>query len=81
MKTKELLHKIFFGETALDSLIEGVYAHNYTDPAIQQQIRDRYIKTHTPEVTPITDPLKFDPLNPPQGWVYDPYYEFWIKTK
>ena len=78
---KELLKKIFFGETTFDYLIEGVYAHQYDNEEIKNQIRNQYIKTHTPKVTPITDPLKFDPLNPPNGWVYDPYYEFWIELK
>ena len=76
---KELLKKIFFGETTYDNLIEGVYAHYYQDESIKQQIRNQYVKTHTPEVTPFTDPLKFDPLNPPDGWAYDPYYEFWVR--
>ena len=78
---KELLKKIFFGETTYDNLIEGVYAHQYQNEAIKNQIQEQYIKNHTPEINPFTDPLKFDPLNPPEGWAYDPYYEFWINTK
>jgi|LakMenEpi03Aug12_release.lakeMendotaPanAssembly.Ray.scaffolds.fasta_scaffold3902019_1 hypothetical protein len=78
---KELLKKIFFGETTYDDLIEGVYAHNYQNEEIRNKIREQYIKTHTVEETPFTHPLKYDPLNPPEGWIYDPYYEFWIKTK
>jgi hypothetical protein len=80
-KMKELLKKIFFGETTYDYLIEGVAAHHYKDEAVRQQIKEQYIKTHTPEITPFTDPLKFDPFNPPEGWSYDPYYECWIKYK
>ena len=78
---KELLKKIFFGETTYDRLIEGVYAHQYQDEEVRRQITEEYIKTHTVEETPLTHPLKYDPLNPPKGWIYDPYYEFWIKVK
>lgn len=78
---KELLKKIFFGETTYDHLIEGVPAHEYKNEDIRQMIKEQYIRTHTPKITPITDPLKFDPFNPPEGWIYDPYYEFWIKLK
>jgi hypothetical protein len=76
---KELLKKILFGHTEYDHLIEGVYAHEYQDEIIKKKITEQYIKKHSLEVTPITDPLKFDPLNPPDGWTYDPYYELWIK--
>ena len=78
---KELFKKILFGETAYDNLIEGVYAHQYGSDEIKKQIKVKYLKKHTPEVTPFTDPLKFDPLNPPSNWVYDPYYEMWIEIK
>lgn len=73
------LKKLFFGETTFDSLIEGVYAHQYTDANVRKQIQDRYLKKFNPEITPFNNPEKFDPLNPPKGWAYDPYYETWIK--
>jgi hypothetical protein len=78
---KELFKKIFFGETTFDYLIEGIYAHHYKDEAVRQQIKKQYIKKHTPEETPLTHPLKYDPLDPPKGWFYDPYYEIWVETK
>jgi hypothetical protein len=78
---KKLLKKIFSGDIVFDNLIEGVYAHQYNSDEVKTEIRERYLKKHTPEVTPFTDPLKFDPLNPPTNWVYDPYYEMWIKLK
>jgi hypothetical protein len=78
---KELLKRIFMGETKYDSLIEGVMAHQY--PEMQQdQIRKDYLTRWSPKPqvkTPHTDPCLFDPCEPPDGWVYDPYYEIWIK--
>ncbi len=79
MKVKEFLKKLFTGSTTYDYLIEGVYAHHYTDENVKKQIIESYVKKHTPEITPVTHPERFDPLNPPEGWAYDPYYEFWIK--
>lgn len=80
-KMKEILKKILFGETVYNPLVEGVAAHHYKDEAVRQQIKEQYIKTHRLEVTPVTDPLKFDPLDPPKGWSYDPCYEVWVKIK
>ena len=62
-----------------DSLIEGVYAHEYTDTKIRNEIYEAYKERFFPEITPLTNPEKFDPLNPPPGWAYDPYYECWFK--
>jgi hypothetical protein len=59
-------------------LVEGVYADRYPDH-MQQQIRDQYQRTHTVIKTPLTAPLDYDPCRPPPGWIYDPYYETWIK--
>ncbi len=78
---KELVKKIFFGETVYDRLIEGVWAHHYQNDEVRNQIKEQYIKTHTVKETPLTHPLKYDPLNPPDGWLYDPYYECWVQTK
>ena len=76
-----LLKKLLWGDVVYDELVEGVYAHQYKDEAIRSKIKDKYTKVHTPKITPLTDPLKFDPLNPPLGWSYDPYYECWVETK
>jgi hypothetical protein len=76
---KSLIKHLFFGTPNFDTLIEGVYADQYQDPQMKQQIRDRYVAMHTVEKTPLTDPLDFDPCEPPAGWLYDPYYETWIK--
>jgi hypothetical protein len=78
---KELFKKMLSGKVIYDDLIDGVYAHQYNSKEIKEQIKARYLKKYTPEVTPLTDPLKFDPLNPPNDWMYDPYYEMWIKIK
>lgn len=66
-----------------DHLIEGVYADQYIDAEIRTSIRDRYQQRWDPVQlqTPDSHPQLFDPLQPPQGWRYDPYYEFWIRFK
>ena len=73
--------KRFFEPMAeYDPLIEGIYADQYTDQKIKNSIAARYRQAHPePVETPETHPWKYDPLNPPTGWRYDPYYEFWIK--
>jgi hypothetical protein len=76
---KELLKKLFFGDCAFDNLIEGVYAHNYTNEDVRAEIAEKYRARYVPVVTPYTHPERFDPLNPPNGWAYDPYYEIWIE--
>jgi hypothetical protein len=78
---KKLFKKILFGEIVYDNLIEGVYAHQYESDETKKQIKERYLQKYTPKITPFTDPLKFDPLNPPTNWIYDPYYEMWINIK
>jgi hypothetical protein len=55
------------------------WADEYTDPAIRAKITETYRLRYTPVTTPWTDPLLYDPLDPPQGWRYDPYNEFWVK--
>ena len=65
----------------LDSLVEGWTADQYRDPltqaAILEAYRDKWITP--PPQTPITHPELYDPLAPPQGWKYDPYYELWYQ--
>ena len=70
------------GRTDWDTLVEGVYADQYTDPQVRDQIAVRYRDRWTqPRPTPATAPWLFDPLAPPRGWCYDPYYEIWIPFK
>ena len=65
----------------MDVLYEGLTAEQYTDPAIRAQIARDYALRWRPTTTPASNPELFDPLNPPQGWRYDPYYECWITTE
>jgi hypothetical protein len=60
------------------NLQEHLTADKYTDPEIRRKIAEEYVRRYTPIKSPLTDPLAYDPLNPPQGWLYDPYYELWI---
>jgi len=64
-----------------DRLIEGVPADQYQDPRTRDQITKEYTARWItkPPQTPATNPELFDPLNPPSGWHYDPYYELWLK--
>jgi hypothetical protein len=64
-----------------DPLAEGWYADQYRDPAIRERIIAEYQKRHCSGPTPFTHPEQFDPLDPPRGYRYDPYYELWIKTQ
>ena len=64
-----------------DPLIEGWYADQYRDPAIRERITREYQQRYHQGPTPLTHPEQFDPLQPPQGYRYDPYYEFWTKTQ
>lgn len=70
-------------EPCFDYLIDGVMAHEYQDQKTLEKIKEEYSKRFpdpsTIAPTPESHPWLFDPTNPPQGWVYDPYYEFWIK--
>ena len=61
-------------------IIEGKFADSYTDPATITMIQERYKEQWPKESTPYTHPALFDPINPPEGWNYDPYYEVWIKN-
>jgi hypothetical protein len=65
----------------LDYLTDGLYATDYTNHVTRQKIATAYKqKFQIPIEDPTTHPWKYDPLNPPDGWKYDPYYELWIKT-
>ena len=57
-----------------DTLYEGLTAEQYTDPGSRTKIARDYEARWRPRVTPATNPALFDPLAPPQGWRYDPYY-------
>ena len=59
-------------------IYEGPTAEQYTDPATRARITEDYAQRWRPKTTPSTQPELFDPLDPPQGWRYDPYYECWI---
>jgi len=43
-----------------------------------KEIVDRY-KDLYPGPTPLNAPWMFDPLNPPDGWVWDHEWEHWVK--
>ncbi len=62
-----------------DPLVEGWYADQYRDAQIRDRILAEYTARHTPQHTPWTHPQDYNPLTPPAGWRYDPYYEVWIK--
>lgn len=61
------------------ALTEGMYADDYRCPVIREQIQAAYKQSVTKKVSPLTAPEIYDPLDPPQGWRYDPYYELWIE--
>lgn len=62
------------------NLRESLWADEYTGPEYLKYIRDQYTIKHMPVKTPRTHPQDFDPINPPSGWRYDPYYECWCNT-
>ena len=62
-----------------DPLIEGWYADQYQDRGIRDRIQTEYQQLWCSEPTPATKPELFDPLAPPSGWRYDPYYEIWTQ--
>jgi hypothetical protein len=61
-----------------DSYVEGLWADQYQDSRLRSRIQTEYQARYQQQTTPLTHPWLFDPLNPPQGWRYDPYYEMWI---
>lgn len=56
------------------------WADEYTAPEYLKYIREQYRLKHAPVKTPLTHPQDYDPINPPHGWRYDPYYECWVNT-
>lgn len=79
MNLTQLLKRFLFGRPSFDIIVEGLYAHQYTDENARRIITEKYKERHAPVVNPLTAPENYDPLNPPTGWVYDPYYEIWME--
>jgi hypothetical protein len=46
----------------------------------RDQVLAEYEAMHRPPVTPLTHPELFDPLNPPDGWIYDEWHAIWYKS-
>jgi len=75
--------KMFLSKINYDPLVEGLYAHQYSE-INQDKIRQDYFEKWNLKpkpVTPETHPWMFDPCEPPEGWAYDPYYEIWINIE
>ena len=70
-----------FDWNVFETIPEGVMAHEITTESIRAEILENYNKRYKPEMTPWSNPEKYDPFNPPKGWAYDPYYEIWIKNE
>jgi hypothetical protein len=63
-----------------DWQLENTWADEATKEEVRQKIlNDYYQRWKKPEFNPETHPWLFDPLSPPTGWRYDPYYELWIQ--
>lgn len=73
------LKKFFEGYPEYDGIVEGPMAHTYQDSAIREKISKKYLDHYAKIKTPLTDPLDYDPLDPPPGWAWDPYYEVWVR--
>lgn len=72
--------KQLFKDVEYDKYVEGKYAHEYEDPAIREEIYIQYQKSYVLNPMPDTHPELYNPLDPPDGWAYDPFYEIWITT-
>jgi hypothetical protein len=59
---------------------EHTWADEYVDEVLRSYIREEYNKRHSPAPTPASHPQNYDPLDPPNEWRYDPYYEIWINV-
>lgn len=46
-----------------------------TEAEIVREYYELYKKPR--EITPLTNPELFDPLNPPEGWEYDAWHAIW----
>lgn len=77
--TCSTLGKIKLFNFNYDAIIEGPMAHDYKDQMVRHEIKQSYNIRYRAAATPLTHPENYDPLNPPRGWAYDPYYEIWIK--
>jgi hypothetical protein len=77
-KLLDFIHRTNLKQKGIE---EGPWAHEYTDPVLRQQIQQEYdLRYRRPAIpTPYTNPELFDPLTPPEGWYYDPYYECWVQ--
>jgi len=64
-----------------EKLIDGMYADEYTDENTRSMIVREYQQRYSPKMTTQTHPEFYNPLDPPSGWRYDPYYELWVKLK
>jgi hypothetical protein len=62
------------------NLIEGVYADQYSSADVKAEILNAYTIRYSLKESPLTHPEKFNPLTPPEGWKYDPFYECWIEV-
>lgn len=61
-----------------DDVPEYKLAHELRCPMMRDKISREYNEKY--KKTPLTHPEEYDPLNPPSGWAYDPYYECWLKN-
>ncbi len=68
-----------FNWNRYETITEGPMAHDYTNASVRKEIYEAYNKRYKISVTPLTHPEHYDPLDPPLGWAYDPYYEIWIQ--
>ena len=63
-----------------DWQLEIIWADEHKDSEVKKKILERYQhRWKEPTPTPDSHPWMFDPLHPPSGWKYDPYYELWIQ--
>ena len=77
---RTLFVRLFKSRDPETPLIEGRMADQYGCPFLRERIAQAYrLKFDQPD-TPITAPALFDPLNPPAGWSWDPYYEIWLSA-
>jgi len=60
--------------------LESHSADHFRNTALGNDILAKYRARYPrPLPRPDREPWLFDPLDPPQGWKYDPYYEIWIQ--
>jgi len=71
--------KRMFSTAEFDGLYEGKWADEYANELLRACISENYNYLYKKSPTPMTHPELYDPLDPPEGYRYDPYYEIWIK--